>query len=665
MTKVESLERDVGKLSRGAGMPAPFPVAPRPRLACVLAAFAATVLCGVHAASLNDTGQTQCYDGNGATISCTVAPAADDGRYGRDVAATAGALTKIGGGVAGFDFTKIANNGSVLPAGAALGTGATDWACTRDNVTGLIWEVKTTGPTQLRYSAHSYTWYNTNGAENGGNAGSTGVPGTNVGTCNGTLPSNLCNTQAFVAAVNTTALCGYTDWRLPTPPELRTIVSYGAGISLDTTYFPNPHRSAYWSASTYVENPADARGVESVSPLDVQSCAGASCAWVVASLGTEDGGGGGHAHGKAGDENTRLVRGAPAPSGQACTAGHPNANVVESTPSADFTDNGNGTVTHAKTGLMWKQCVEGLSGAACATGAATEMTWSNALAAAEFSSFAGFTDWRLPNLKELHSIVETCGYSPAINQSMFPATPAPGFGSVFWSASTYTPSPGNAWVFVFGNGGGVGTSKASLIFSRLVRSGQFFDGFDSQSPPPTSINAIAITSTRIDISWNTVGGATGYQIDRRGAGEVFTQIGTPTNTSFSDLSVTDDKAYLYRVRAVHTAATSINSTSDLAVTVSFTNNPLTFGTVVQAMHLSQLRTAVNAVRSLAGQPAAMVSDLASAGTTIRCVHVTELRSALDEARAALSLSTGGYTNAPLTGVVIRAVDFQELRNRVQ
>jgi hypothetical protein len=647
-----------------AFMTKPFRVAPHPRLAYVLAAIA-TALYGVHAASLNDTGQTQCYDGNGATVSCTVAPAADDGRYGRDAAAAAGALTKIGAGVGGFDFSKIANNGSVLPANAALGSGATDWACTRDNVTGLIWEVKTTGPNSLRYSGHSYTWYNTNSAENGGNAGSTGVPNTNVGTCNGTLPSNLCNTQAFVTAVNATALCGYTDWRLPTPPELRSIANYGAGISLDTTYFPNPHRSTSWSASTYVEDPAVVVKPDSDSPLDDVSCVNASCAWVVGSLGDVDGGGAGHAHRKAGDENTRLVRGAPAPSGRACTAGHPSANALESTPSADFTDHGNGTVTHNKTGLMWKQCVEGLSGAACASGAATEKTWSNALAAAESASFAGFTDWRLPNLKELHSIVETCGYKPAINQNMFPAMPAPAYGSVFWSASTDASSPANAWVFVFGNGGGVGTTKASLIFSRLVRGGQAFDAFDSQAPPPTSINAAAITSTRVDVSWGTVSGATGYQIDRLAAGGVFTQIGTSLTNSYSDLTVTNDKAYLYRVRAVHTAATSINSTPDLAATVSFTNDPLTAGTVVQAMHLSQLRTAVNAVRSLAGQPAAVVTDLAAAGTTIKGVHVTELRAALDEARAALSLTTGGYTNSPLAGAVIRAVDFQELRNRVQ
>ncbi len=231
-----------------------------PRRAGVWTAFTAAALFGVplHAAGLNDTGQTLCYDGAG-TVPCT-APAADDGRYGRDAAATAGVLTKTGAGAAGFDFTKIPRNGTVLGAGAHLypGTAATDWACTRDNVTDLTWEVKTGVEAHLSYYNHSYTWYNTNGAENGGYAGSVGA-----NTCNATLPSSQCNTQAFVAAVNAAALCGYSDWRLPTPREMKTIVYYGVGRpyidpSIDTTYFPYTIAEAFWSASTFVVDPANA-----------------------------------------------------------------------------------------------------------------------------------------------------------------------------------------------------------------------------------------------------------------------------------------------------------------------------------------------------------------------------------------------------------------------
>ena len=97
-----------------------------------------------------------------------------------------------------------------------------------------------------------------------------------------------------------------------------------------------------------------------------------------------------------------------------CAAGRPNASTAESTPTSAFTNHGDGTVTHNLTGLMWKQCTQGSSGAGCA-GVATAMTWRSALAAAAADHTGGHTDWRLPNDKELDSIVETCGSAPAIN----------------------------------------------------------------------------------------------------------------------------------------------------------------------------------------------------------------------------------------------------------
>ena len=213
-----------------------------------------------HAVGLPDTGQVLCYDDAG------VAPAsiaADDGshpgqdcRFGRDAAAAAGVLTKSGSGAKGFDYTKIANNGSVLAAGASLGTGAADWACTRDNVTGLTWEVKTAASSSdVRHWVHTYAWYSTDGATNGGNPGSTGGNG-----CSATLPGSACNTQALVTAVNAAGLCGQTDWRLPTRRELATLVDAGTfNPAIDATYFPNTQTSHfYWSATTIVLNPANA-----------------------------------------------------------------------------------------------------------------------------------------------------------------------------------------------------------------------------------------------------------------------------------------------------------------------------------------------------------------------------------------------------------------------
>ena len=172
-----------------------------------------------------------------------------------------------------------------------------------------------------------------------------------------------------------------------------------------------------------------------------------------------------------------------------CTAGIPNPSVIETTPTADFADHGDGTVTHTKTGLMWKQCVEGLSGAGCATGAATLMLWSNALNAANTANaasgglgFANHADWRLPNQKELQSIVESCGNSPSINQTAFPATPATQW---FWSSSSEVSLPGYAWGILFNTGATFNSLKGNTAFVRLVRGGQPVDSFDALNPSTT------------------------------------------------------------------------------------------------------------------------------------------------------------------------------------
>ena len=133
-------------------------------------------------------------------------------------------------------FTKLDANGNPLAASA------TEWICVRDNVTGLIWEVKTTDG-GLRDSNNNYTWYNLNSATNGGLAGTQ-----NGGICTG----SDCDTHAFVQAVNTQGLCGASDWRLPTVNELHSITHLGRNSpAIDTGFFPNTPPSIFWSASPY------------------------------------------------------------------------------------------------------------------------------------------------------------------------------------------------------------------------------------------------------------------------------------------------------------------------------------------------------------------------------------------------------------------------------
>ncbi len=198
---------------------------------------------------LNDTGTTWsgAYPSGNATTCDPSHPAGQDCRYGRDAAA--GQLTKIGGGSAGFDFTKISNSGAELPASAALGTGPGDWACTRDNVTKLIWEVKTTSG--LRSQDHTYTWYNSDNITNGGSAGTT-----SGGSCHQT---GRCDTEKYVEDVNSTGLCGATGWRMPTVGELTSIVDQSrTSPAIDTTYFPNTPSLYFWSGSPYAGDSSNA-----------------------------------------------------------------------------------------------------------------------------------------------------------------------------------------------------------------------------------------------------------------------------------------------------------------------------------------------------------------------------------------------------------------------
>jgi uncharacterized repeat protein (TIGR01451 family) len=204
-------------------------------------------------------------------------------------------------------------------------------------------------------------------------------------------------------------------WRLPRKDELDTIVEHGKfSPAINSTIFPStPTNNSFWSASVHADSPSLA--------LDVNFYYG------YGGSGSKDGGGA-----------IRLVRG-----GQACSFDPLN------TPTTDFTDNKDGTVTHKKTGLMWQRCSIGQTwdGTTC-SGSASSMTWDDATK--QISTLASQSDWRLPTENELKTIVEYNAYKPAINSSIFPNTPT---NVWFWSASVNAANPGYAWVVNFNYGG--------------------------------------------------------------------------------------------------------------------------------------------------------------------------------------------------------------------
>jgi Protein of unknown function (DUF1566) len=124
-----------------------------------------------------------------------------------------------------------------------------------------------------------------------------------------------------------------------------------------------------------------------------------------------------------------------------------------------------GTVADNTTNLMWQQCSDGLSDANCATGTAALVTWDNAISYCEGLSLGGFSDWRLPNIKELLSIVDmTLATAPAINAT-FPNT----ISSSYWSSTSYAPNTTSAWIVLFNYGGAGSSNKAVAIYVRCVR----------------------------------------------------------------------------------------------------------------------------------------------------------------------------------------------------
>lgn len=136
-------------------------------------------------------------------------------------------------------------------------------------------------------------------------------------------------------------------------------------------------------------------------------------------------------------------------------------NIVKTKPDSLYTYNAAGDwVTDIATGLTWKRCVEGMSwsGNSC-IGNATSFTWESALAHA-----AAQPGWRLPNIKELGSLLEDACTYMAINENAFPGTPR-----FAWSASPSVLEADYAWIIGFVYEYGYQSSKALAYPIRLVR----------------------------------------------------------------------------------------------------------------------------------------------------------------------------------------------------
>lgn len=205
---------------------------------------------------------------------------------------------------------------------------------------------------------------------------------------------------------------GYTDWRLPTPTELFSIANHNNNPALDLNYFPNHPSGAaeyWWTTDIYGTNAANVwcmnkGGGLGPKPKNETLSAGGAFRY-----------------------HARYVRGGKPSNGH------------------NYLNNGDGTVTDLDTGLMWQQVPF----------AATN--WTAALTNAETLSLGGYTDWRLPNIKELQTLTDyplatatTASSARAcVNRVLFPTNTTP--ATAYWSSTPLkSGTPNRVWLLELG-----------------------------------------------------------------------------------------------------------------------------------------------------------------------------------------------------------------------
>lgn len=343
----------------------------------------------------------------------------------------------------------------------------------------------------------------------------------------------------------TSTFAGASDWRLPLSEELESIVERDAiNPSINAEIFPVAPAASFWSSTEYAGVKDNLRAVSFL--------AGNNFALV-----------------KSGSAGVRLVRG-----------GWPLDSSGLTTPTWDFTANTNGTVTHKKTNLIWKRCAEGQTWAASTcSGTAQKSSWADAAALA--TTFAGFSDWRLPNANELLTIVEWSQAKTAFNPTIFPAMPA----DFFWTASIAADSANSAWYVHFGNGDDTPMPKRYNYYVRLVRGTQ--SPGSSTPTSSTGLTGIALSCPTLVVAGASVGCS------------AVARYGNGTSRKISPIwSVSD--ANLATISSGVLTAKNVNADTSVTVTASYTEGGVT-------------RTAKKTLQVLIAAPVVLLANLTISG----------------------------------------------------
>ncbi|MCX5885947.1 MAG: DUF1566 domain-containing protein [Proteobacteria bacterium] len=235
----------------------------------------------------------------------------------------------------------------------------------------------------------------------------------------------------YVAKLNSEDYLGHTDWRLPNVNELESLFNAGEADNaawINTQGFANVQANYYWSSTTHAYFPDVASFVDmETGYVGYIEKSDFHYLWPVR----------GGQCGSFGDSVICLPQTGQKVSYAAGDDGDLEQGVAWPVPR--FTDHGNGSVTDNLTGLMWTKNANLPNGG---------IIWQQALDyvatmnAGTYPNF-GYTDWRLPNRKELQSLTDFSKYGPALPTG-HPFTNVQVF--YYWSSTTSAVVPDHAWV---------------------------------------------------------------------------------------------------------------------------------------------------------------------------------------------------------------------------
>ena len=284
-----------------------------------------------------------------------------------------------------MSFTKLDERGKELDATKSWADGH---CMTRDNNTGLIWEVKSLVDGALNHVDDKYSWEDAQ--------------------------------RIYITKLNREHYCSFNDWRIPNKDELRSIIDYSrTEPAIDLDFFPNMPSDFFWTNIIYQMQPV--------------------FGWVIfTGLGSAT------ANSLGSRRRVIAVRGGY----------NEKFGVMDE---SRFTDNGDGTVTDLVTNLMWQQ------------GDNERMNLQEAREACKKMDLGGYADWRLPNIKELNTILNldrTDGWW--YFKTVFPVDKLSPPLLHYYSDSSYETN--YAWVtnFNFGYDGYYANPMSKLLF-RAVR----------------------------------------------------------------------------------------------------------------------------------------------------------------------------------------------------